>query len=76
MTASVQHLALIGFQIMVKMLEHMLLEVAPCIAQRIELRQPIARQRPLGHEAAAHISERLLQLRVLERESRVLLEAF
>jgi hypothetical protein len=75
MAARLAHLALIHLQIDVEMGEHMVAQVARLIAQRLELRQAGCGCGATGDEIGAHVAERLLQLRVVERATRIVLEA-
>src|SRR5262245_27849140 len=68
-------LGLEPFEIDVEILQHMVLDVAGTIAQRLELRQARRGSRAPLHEVLLHMAERALQLRVIERALGILLEA-
>ena len=74
LAAGFDDLRLIGLQIEVEIVERVVLDVARIVAQPVEFGQRVDGLAPLVDEAAAHIAERLLQLRIGERCPGILLE--
>ena len=62
MAAGLDDFALVGFEINVKVSEHMIAQIARLIAQRFKLGQAISDGGALGDEICAHVAERFLQL--------------
>jgi hypothetical protein len=74
MAAGGKHLALIFLEIEVEMGQHMVLDVAGIVPERIEFRQRVGSLLALADEAFLHIAERFLQLHVDQRLGGVGLE--
>ena len=65
--AGLLHLLLVALEVDVEMVEHVVLDVAGLVAQRVELGQRVAGLGALLDEARAGLRHRILQLRVGQR---------
>ena len=74
MSARRRHLLLVGLEIEVEMGERMVLDVARAVAQRLEFRQLGNGDLPSGREADAQLAHGFLQLRIVQRLVRIVLE--
>src|SRR6516165_10590140 len=74
MPASFEDALLIFLKIDVEMIENMVLDLRRGGAQCIELRQRLARLRPLDDEAGFDIGQRALKLRIVKRVRGIFLE--
>src|SRR5262245_28877949 len=74
MAAARPDLGLVALEIEIEMGERVVLDRPRLIAERLELRQPVARHETFVDEAARHVLERPLQLRIMERPRGILLE--
>ncbi len=74
MAASLRHLLLIGFEVEIEIVEHMVLDCPCAVAQVVELRQVRRRLGALVDEVDLHMAHGLLQLRIVKRAGGVFLE--